>query len=157
MKRSIPPEAFDYYVALGPTRSYENVAKHYGVTKRGITKRASAENWSERLAVIEHEVQERTDARLANELEDTRVRHTKMVRAMQARALKGMQQFPLNSGMEAVRAAEMSIKLERLLMGEASERTEVSVEETTKREMSRWLKPKEEAGAGEGGGEEEGE
>lgn len=146
MKRTIPSDAFDYYVALGPKRSYEIVAKHYSVSKRGVTKRASSENWTDRLAVIEREVQERTDARLANELEDTRVRHTKMVRAMQARALKGMQQFPLNTGMEAVRAAEMSIKLERLLMGEASDRTEVSVQETTKREMARWLVPKEAGG-----------
>jgi hypothetical protein len=60
------------------------------------------------------------------------------------RAIKGMQEFPLTSGMEAIRAAELAIKLERLIAGESSERTEVSVTEAIKRETQRWLVPKEE-------------
>ncbi len=33
----IPPEAFDFYVGLGPERSYRQVAGRYGVSKRAIT------------------------------------------------------------------------------------------------------------------------
>ncbi len=48
-----------------------------------------------------------------------------------------LQQHPLSSSMEAIRAAELAIKLERLIMGEASERTAVTAEETVRKEMSR--------------------
>ena len=40
-----------------------------------------------------------------------------------------------------MKAAEMVIKLERLVAGEASERTAISVEEVTKRELDRWIVP----------------
>jgi hypothetical protein len=48
--------------------------------------------------------------------------------------------------MEGVRAAELVIKLERLLAGESSERSTVTVEEVTRRELDRWLVP---VGAGD--------
>ena len=50
-----------------------------------------------------------------------------------------LQQYPLSSGMEAMRAAEMVIKLERLIFGEPSERTAVSVEDTIRSEYERWM------------------
>ena len=43
--RKIPPEAFDHYFSLGPERSYEAVARKYGVTKRAVTKLAKRESW----------------------------------------------------------------------------------------------------------------
>ena len=36
MTRRIPDDAFEYYVSLGPDRSYQSVADHYEVTKRGV-------------------------------------------------------------------------------------------------------------------------
>ena len=150
MTRKIPPEAFEYYVGLGQDRSYRTVAEHYSVTTRAIAKCAARENWVERLEKIEAEGRSSADAKLASKVEkrqeerldasgEMEDRHLKTVKAMHARALTALKQYPLNSGMEAMRAAEMCIKLERLIMGEASERTEMSVEEITKREMGRWL------------------
>ena len=49
MSRRIPPEAFSHYVSLGPGRSYQAVAEHFGVSKRAIVARAKAEDWQERL------------------------------------------------------------------------------------------------------------
>jgi hypothetical protein len=46
--------------------------------------------------------------------------------------------------MESIRAAELAIKLERLIAGESSERTEISVAEVVQRETQRWLVAKEE-------------
>jgi len=144
--KKIPAEAFDYYVSLGPERSYELVARRFGASKRGVAKRAASEHWQERLEAIDREVQERTDARLVSEIDEMKTRHLKTVRAMLGRAVKGLREYPITSGMDAIRAAELSIKLERLVMGEASERTEMNVLETIKGEMSRWLVPKEEEG-----------
>ncbi len=140
----IPDEAFEFYVGLGPGRSYEAVATHYDVSKNGVAKKAARDNWTERLVRIEREVQERMDRKIADSIEDMRERHLKAAKAMMGRAIKGMQEFPLTSGMEAIRAAELAIKLERLIAGESSERTEISVTEAIKRETQRWLVPKEE-------------
>ena len=139
MSSRIPDEAFDFYLSLGPERTYEAVAAHFGASLGGVKKVALRESWQARLAEIEDEVQARLDKRFADEVEEARDRHLKTVRAMMGRALKGLQQYPLASGMEAIRAAELAIKLERLIMGEASERTAVTAEETVRKEMSRWL------------------
>ena len=44
-RRKIPQDAFTYYMALGPGWSYAQVAVHYGVTKRAVTKIATRERW----------------------------------------------------------------------------------------------------------------
>jgi hypothetical protein len=112
---------------------------HFGASLGGVKKVALREHWQSRLTEIEDEVQARLDKRFADEVEEMRDKHLKTVRAIMGRALKGLQQYPLASGMEAIRAAELAIKLERLIMGEVSERTAVTVEETVRKEMSRWL------------------
>ncbi len=135
MTRKIPPDAFEYYVSLGPTRTYRAIAERYEVTTRAVTKCAARERWSERLATIEQDARERCDRKLGDVFEEARERHLKTLKAMHARALTALKQYPLSSGMDAMRAAEMVIKLERLVMGEASERKEVTIEEVTKREL----------------------
>ena len=139
MTRRIPDDAFEYYVGLGPGRSYQAVADKYDVTKRAVTKHATQKEWSRRLESLEREAQEKSDKKLGESLEEIRERHLRTLRAMHARALTALKQYPLTSGMEAMRAAEMAIKLERLVVGEASERSAVSVEEVTRNELSRWL------------------
>ncbi len=144
----IPPEAFDFYVGLAQERSYRQVADHYGVSKRAITKLAVREDWAARLQKIESQARERSDAKLTETVGEMRTRHLTLLKAMSARVVTALREFPLNSGMEAMRAAEMVIKLERLISGEPSERTELTVEEVTKREMERWLVVEDEGGNG---------
>lgn len=139
MTAKIPDDAFSYYVSLGVARSYRAVAERYGVSKRAVTKRAVNEQWAERLQKIEDEARERSDARLVDTVEEMRSRHLKTLRAMHARVISALQKYPLNSGMEAMKAAEMVIKMERLIAGEASERTALSIEEVTRRELGSWL------------------
>lgn len=133
--KKIPSDAFAFYVALGASRSYRVVGERYNVSKQGVAKYAARENWTERLEIIEAEAQRRSEAKLVESLEEMRTRHLKMVKAMSARALAGIKAYPISSGMDAMRAAEMSIKLERLIAGEASQRSEVSIEEVTQREL----------------------
>ncbi len=131
----IPPDAFDFYVALGPDRSYQRVADHYDVSKRGVAKHAGRESWPSRLDRIEREVRERSEEKLVESLEKMRTRHLATVRAIQARALAGIKEHPLASGMEAVKAAELAIKLERLIAGESTAHAHTTVEEVTRREI----------------------
>lgn len=139
MNKKVPDEAFAFYVGLGHDRSYQAVADHFKVTKRAIVRTASKNDWSARLALIEREAQERSDKALAEGRAETRTRHLKMVRAMASRAAKAMAEFPLTSGMDGLKAAEMAIKLERLIAGEASDRTEVTIEQVTRAEIDRLL------------------
>ena len=141
MQRKIPDDAFDYYVGLGVNRSYEKVAAKYGTSKRGVVKHASREGWSQRLAKIERDAREKGDQKLTETLGEMRNRHLTTLRAMNARVINALREYPLSTGMEAMKSAELVIKLERLIVGEASERTELSVEEVTKREIGRWLEP----------------
>ncbi len=101
MNRKMPPDAFEFYHSLGPGRSYQAVADEYGVTKRAVTDFAKRKGWSQRLEAIEREAREQSDKKIAETLEEIRSRHLKTLRAMNARALSALQQFPLNSGMEA--------------------------------------------------------
>ena len=139
--RKVGSDAFEYYASLGAARSYKALAEHYGVSKRAITKRAASENWAQRLEDIERRAREKTDAKLVDHLGEMRERHLKTARYMQAKALRAMQEYPLKSGMEAVKAAEAAIRLERLVVGEVTERTAIDVEAVTKKEMERWLMP----------------
>ena len=149
MTNRIPPEAFTYYVSLGLERTYDLVAEKYGVSNRAVTKAAARENWTPRLAQIEAEAQATMDKKMTDEIAEMGMRHRKMLRAIAGRAAKALSDYPLMSGMEGVRAAETAIKLERLLAGEPSERTAMTVASTTRDEMQRFLKPAAESDEGE--------
>jgi len=127
-KRKLGDDAFSYFVSLGPGRRYQDVATRFEVAKRTVVATAKRENWTERLAKIERDAQASADLKLQETVEAMKLRHSKMLRAMAARAAKGLQEFPLTSGMEAIKAAEMVIKLERVLAGEPSERTAVDIQ-----------------------------
>jgi hypothetical protein len=135
----IPNDAFQYYVSLAAERSYRAVAEHFGVSKRAVTKHAVTERWAERLEEIEREAREKGDRELAETLQEMQRRHMKILRAMSARALTALKEFPLTSGMDAIRAAEVTMKLERLIAGEPSSRAAITVEEVTRREMEMLL------------------
>ena len=49
MTNKLPTEAYEYYIAIGPKRSYSAVAKRYGVSKRSVTKRARRDKWQDRV------------------------------------------------------------------------------------------------------------
>jgi hypothetical protein len=139
MANKIPPEAFDFYVSLGHQRTYQQVADKYGVTRRGVQKVADRDNWGERLDAIEREVQERAEKALVESVAEVRARHLKMLKGISGRAVKAIAEHPLETGMEGIRAAEIAIKLERIIVGEPSERTEHTIAETTRQEMDRFL------------------
>lgn len=135
----LPEDCFTYYVALGPQRSYEEVAKRYRVHKRTVARAAERERWQTRLEVIERKAREATDSKLATDLHEMSVRHRKLLLAMASRAATAIQSFPLRTGMEGIKSAELVIKLERLLAGEPTESRTISVESVTRDEMSRYL------------------
>ncbi len=135
----LPPDAFDYYFGLGPGRSYDAVARQFGVSKRSVTKRAAREGWRERLSRIDERARRASDERAQDSLEAMSSRHLKMIRAVQAKAIQALREIPLTSGMDAVRAVDLAIRQERLIRGEPSDRTALSIEDLVRHEHERWL------------------
>lgn len=135
----LPTDAFHYYFALGDGRSYQDVADNYSVSKTAVVNRAAQEKWQERIEQLEAKARESSDKKLLENLEQMNERHLKMARMVQAKALETLKNMPLSTAMEAVRAMEFSVKQERLIRGEPSDRTAVSMEDTIRREYQRWL------------------
>ncbi len=137
--RKMPPEAFDHYFSLGPERSYEAVARKYGVTKRAVTKLAKRESWQGRLAEIEAKAREEADKKNAQTLKAIHERQLQSLRLVQRRSIERLRETPLETAAEAARALTLAIKQENVILGEPGERTAISVEETIRLEYQRWM------------------
>jgi len=139
MNRKIPDDAFQQYVAMGPERSYQALANRFKCSKRAVARCATRERWTQRIKDIEREAQREADAQLVDAMREMHGRHLKTIKAIQGKAVEALRSMPLDSGMEAVRALEAAIKLERLITGEASNAD--LVEEVTRREVRDWTRP----------------
>ena len=138
--RKIPEDAFTYYFSLGLARSYAEVAKRYGVTKRAVVSFAVRDRWQDRLKEIERKSRERGDARASEGVDEMNDRHLRIARAVQSKAIEALQHYPLTSALAAVRALEASVRQERLVRGEPIENeTGGSVGDVIRREYERWL------------------
>lgn len=138
MTGKLPFDAFEHYLALGADRSYKAVADHFGVSKRSVTKRATKENWQDRIAELERKAHDAAEKRAFETLKQMAIRHIRICKTIQKKALENLQAVPLMTAMEAVRALNISLKQERLARGEPTERT-ANVEEVIKKEYTRWL------------------
>lgn len=139
MVRKLPTDAFDLYMSLGPGRSYQAVADHFGVSKRAVTNRAAKERWQQRASELEAKARQGAEQRLVETLEDMNTRHLRSLRVVQARAVEALRKYPIESAMDAVRALDVGIRQERVIRGEPTERTAVQLEELIRREYSRWM------------------
>ena len=140
MNGKIPADAFGFYYALGPERSYGAVADEYGVSKQAVGKVATKEGWRERVESIDREARQKVDQQIAETVEEMGSRHLRMLRVIQGKALETLKAAPLATAMEAVRAMDMTIRQERLIRGEPTDREELGIAEVVRRETSRWLR-----------------
>lgn len=135
----VPPDAFARFVALGPGRTYAALAAQIGCTTRAIEKHASRDQWQARLEVFEERSRLHVEQVLAETLEQMNVRHVGALHKIQEKALKALAELPISTAAEAVRALAETIKLERLVRGEATDRVAVDVAEMLRRHHARWL------------------
>jgi hypothetical protein len=123
---------------MGGDRSYQAIADKFGVSKTSVVARAQQEDWQGRLQRLEAEAHEKAERKAVEDMQAVRARQLKAARFLQARALEALQSLPAEKGVKAAAALSIAWKHELLLLGEPTER-QASVEETTKREMARWL------------------
>ena len=137
--RKIPPEAVTYYVSLGPGRSYEKVAQRYGVTKRAVTKLAAKERWQEKVDEIERSARQTAEENARREIEAAHAQQIAGLRLLFRRGVEALQARGIESPADATRAIQVAVREWRLALGEPTDRTAVTVEETIRREYERWM------------------
>ena len=137
--KKIPADAFDYYFSLGPGRSYQQVADRYGVTKRAVTALAKRENWQARLAEIEEKARVRLDEKKGDALDAAHEQRLKALRLVLGKGIEGLRGMSINSPRDAVQAIGLAVREIRVELGEPSDRTAISIEDTIRKEYSRWM------------------
>lgn len=135
----LPNDAFDYFFSLGPGRTLAAVAAHFGVSAKTVQRHARADKWDGRAADRERQVRAISDKKAIETLADANERHLKIARIIQRNALEALARKAVDGGMDAVRALDIAVKQERLILGEPTERTGSDVESIIKREYERWL------------------
>jgi len=141
VRRKLPIESFDFYVGLGVGRSYSAVAAHYGVSKVAVTNLATKEAWQKRLADLETKVRRASEEKNLETLEEIHARHHKAARLIQGKAIECLVRMPIENAMDAVRALELGMRQERLLIGEPTDRSAISMEELIKSEYQKLMPP----------------
>jgi hypothetical protein len=115
----LPKNAFEEFLGMGDGRSYGKLAARFGVCKRTVTRRAKREQWQARLLSIRRKAAERVDEEAVESLAVVHRRHLRVLKAVQAKALKTLQQMPLTNTGEAIRALLASLAQEREILGPA--------------------------------------
>ncbi len=134
MNRKIPSDAFSFYLSLGVGRSYESVAKRYGVSRRAVTAIAQREEWAKRIETVERKARERTDERAIETLEEMNDRHLMTMKLVQRKALEALRTMPLKTAAEAVRALTAAVDAERTIRGDPEDKKQLDVEAIIRRE-----------------------
>ena len=153
-RKKLPIEAFEYYFALGPGRSYRDVAEHFGASKTAVANMAEREGWQQRIAEREEKVRQESEQKSNESIEEMRARHLKLLRLMQHKALEVLQRAPLERTIDGIKTLDLVIRQERVARGEPSEHTTVTIEDTIKREYERWMVPPGAEEEAEAGGED---
>ena len=144
--KKIPTDAFDFYFSLGPGRSYQAVADRYSVSKRAVTNLAKREDWQQRLLSIEAKARDSSDKTKERVLEAAYERHMKALRLVFGKGIEALNRMVIDSPADAMRAIRMAIQEERVALGEPTERTALSIEDTIRREYERWMVVDEDGG-----------
>lgn len=137
--KKIPPDAFDFYFSLGPTRSYQAVADKYGVTKRAVTNLAGREDWQRRLAEIEAKARDEADKKRTQTLEAVYEQHMTALRLVFGKGVEALKGMAIDTPADAMKAIQLAIREMRVALGEPTDRTAISIEDTIRKEYERWM------------------
>ncbi len=137
--RKIPQDALAYYVSLGPGRSYQKVAEHYGVTKRAVVNAAKRDRWQEQVEELERTAREDAREKMKSTIEATYEQHMKALRLVFGKGVEALKGMAIDTPADAMKAIQLAIREMRVALGEPTDRTAISVEDTIRREYERWM------------------
>lgn len=115
-------EAFEYYYSLGPTRSLPQVARQYSVSVAAVKKWSKAFNWQERVEQRDIENARRLEEKTNETIVAAKANYRKIIKAAIGRWVKRFQGGEID--VESVWDLERLVKLDLLLIGEPTDRSE---------------------------------
>lgn len=114
-------KAFEYYLYLGKERSYRKVAEAFKVSERAVKKWGTEFKWSERLYKREKELADK----FREQNEDEFLKHQKKRLDLINQAIEAFEKDLKNKKYQlSVKDFDKLIKLEQLLLGGVTDRTE---------------------------------
>ena len=116
-------EAFEYYYGLGENRSLRLVSGEYKVSGKTAAKWSKSFNWQERIEQRDMENSRLLEKKTNNTIVNEKANYRKIIKAAIGKFVKNLQEGKVD--ISSVQDAERLVKLDLLLMGEATERGEV--------------------------------
>ena len=138
-RRKIPQDALAFYVSLGAERSYQKVAKEYGATKRAVVSVATRERWQEQVEELERTAREDAREKMKSTIEATYEQHMKALRLVFGKGVEALKGMAIDTPADAMKAIQLAIREMRVALGEPTDRTAISVEDTIRKEYERWM------------------
>ena len=126
MNRALSADAVGYYLNLGPARSYDAVALHFKVSKRTVTSTAAREHWQTKLKEYDRKAREQIGERYVQSIAEANERHVKLGKFLQSIGITAIQSTPVVGAGAGLRAVKVGVEIERLGLGEATQRIETS-------------------------------
>ena len=142
MKKKLGPDAFAFYLGLGPGRSYAAVAERFGVTKRAVAFCAERENWQERLVEEEQKLRDSAVKAAAETIESATEKHLKVLRFIQGKAIEALKAMPIENAVDAVKAYTLALDKERQVRGSPADQAAGRIEQITRDEIRTLLTTK---------------
>lgn len=121
MRRKLPSNAFELYVALGPTRSYRTIAEQFSCDKKTVLRYARNENWQEKLRHIEAEAWARKEMTLAERMAESNQKTLEICCKLRERCLTVLEKAEFTTS-EALRGLQLAIETERVVLGMPTDR-----------------------------------
>lgn len=110
------------YLALPPPRTFEAVARSFGISGVAVGRRAHREGWVKQAADIDRKATKRTEQRIIRDRSERILDTYRLIDAARSKLLDDLEADTVE-----VRLADIPalIKIEQLLDGEATERVEI--------------------------------
>ena len=116
-------EAFEYYYTLGEKRSITTVSHKYNVSRPAVAKWSGAFNWQERIEQRDMENARRLEKKTNNTIVNEKAHYRKIIKASINTFVEKLKARKIE--VDSIQDIERLIKLDLLLMGEATERDEI--------------------------------
>jgi hypothetical protein len=139
VKKKIPPDAYAFYLGLGPGRSYQAVAERYVVTKRAVAFCADRENWQKRIREEDSKLREKAEKQAAESNKTVRQGQLKVLRFIQGKAIEALKDMSITSAVDAAKVYTLALDKERQLLGDSGDENPSVVEQITRDEVRNLL------------------
>ena len=124
-------EAFEYYYTLGDKRNIMQVAQEYNVSRAAVAKWSKAFSWQERIEQRDMDNARLLEKKTNNTIVNEKANYRKIIKAAMAKFVENLKNGKVD--VETIQDAERLVKLDMLLMGEATEAERSDINITIKR------------------------